>query len=136
MLPTLTGDRRIELVAAADPRDEARTQFAADFGARVYDSVEGLCADRGIDAVYVATPHQFHAAHVAVAAAHGKHVLVEKPMAITLPDCLAMIEAARSAGVKLVVGHSHSFNAPILRARAIIDSGAVGRVRMITALNF
>jgi phthalate 4,5-cis-dihydrodiol dehydrogenase len=136
MLPTFTGDRRIELVAAADPREQARARFAADFGGRVYDTVDGLCADDGIEAVYVATPHQLHAAHVAVAAARGKHVLVEKPMAITLADCLTMIEAVRSAGVKLIVGHSHSFNAPILRARAIIDSGAVGRVRMITALNF
>jgi phthalate 4,5-cis-dihydrodiol dehydrogenase len=136
MLPTFTGDGRIELVAAADPREEARARFAADFGARVYDTVQGLCADADVEAVYVATPHQFHAAHVAVAASHRKHVLVEKPMAITLPDCLAMIEATRTAGVKLVVGHSHSFNAPILRARTLIDSGAVGRVRMITAQNF
>jgi phthalate 4,5-cis-dihydrodiol dehydrogenase len=136
MLPTFIADARVELAAAADPREEARRKFAAEFGARTYDTVEGLCGDAGVDAVYVATPHQLHARHVAVAAAHGKHVLVEKPMAITLADCQAMIEAARTGGVKLVVGHSHSFNAPILHARAIVDSGAVGRVRMITAFNF
>jgi phthalate 4,5-cis-dihydrodiol dehydrogenase len=136
MLPTFTADARIELAAAADPRDTARQRFAAEFGARVYDTVEGLCGDEAIDVVYVATPHQLHARHVAVAASRGKHVLVEKPMAITLAECQAMVEAARAAGVKLIVGHSHSFNAPILRARAIIDSGAVGRVRMITAFNF
>jgi phthalate 4,5-cis-dihydrodiol dehydrogenase len=136
MLPTFRADPRVELVAAADSREEGRKQFAADFGARVYDTVEGLCKDPRIDAVYIATPHQFHARHVAIAASRGKHVLVEKPMAVSLADCQAMIEAARSAGVKLVVGHSHSFNAPILHARKIIDSGAVGRVRMITAFNF
>ena len=57
-------------------------------------------------------------------------------MALTLEDCRAMMAAARSSGVQLIVGHSHSFDAPILRAREIIDSGAVGRVRMITALDF
>ena len=136
MLPTFTADLRVQLVAAADPREEARRKFASEFGARVYDTVEGLCGDATLDAVYVATPHQLHARHVAVAASQGKHVLVEKPMAITLAECQAMIEATRTAGVKLIVGHSHSFNAPILHARAIIDSGAVGRVRMITAFNF
>jgi phthalate 4,5-cis-dihydrodiol dehydrogenase len=136
MLPTFAADPRVELVAAADPREEARSRFATDFGGRAYDTVEALCADPAVNVVYVATPHQLHARHVAIAAARGKHILVEKPMAITLAECQAMIDAARTAGVTLVVGHSHSFNAPILRARAIIDSGAVGRVRMITAFNF
>jgi phthalate 4,5-cis-dihydrodiol dehydrogenase len=63
-------------------------------------------------------------------------VLVEKPMALTLEECHAMIEAARKSGVHLVVGHSHSFDAPIARARALIDSGAFGCVRMLCALNY
>src|SRR5918996_50395 len=67
------------------------------------------------------------------AASQGKHVLVEKPMAIALADCTAMIAAARNAGVHLIVGHSHSFNAPIRRTAEIIASGEVGAVRMITA---
>ncbi len=83
--------------------------------------------------MYVASPHQHHAAHVAAAAAGGKHVLVEKPMAVTLAEARAMIDAATHAGVHLVVGHSHSFDRPILRAREIIASGAVGALRMITA---
>ncbi len=136
MLPTFTADPRVELVAAADPRQEARSRFATDFGARAYDSVERLCADGAVDVIYVATPHQLHARHVALAASHGKHVLVEKPMAITLDECETMIAAAESAGVMLVVGHSHSFNAPVLHARRLIESGQFGRVRMITALNF
>jgi phthalate 4,5-cis-dihydrodiol dehydrogenase len=136
MLPTFTGDARVELVAAADPRREARQRFTADFGGRAHESVEALCGDPAVEVVYISTPHQFHARHVAIAAQRGKHVLVEKPMAITLTECEAMIRAAREADVKLLVGHSHSFNAPILHARAIINSGAVGRVRMITAFNF
>jgi phthalate 4,5-cis-dihydrodiol dehydrogenase len=133
MLPTLAADPRLELVAAADPRAEATGRFAADFGARVYASVDELCADEGVEVVYVATPHQHHAAHVALAAAHGKHALVEKPMAITLEECRRMIDEAERAGVILIVGHSHSFDRPILRTREIIDSGTVGHVRMINA---
>lgn len=136
MLPGLAADRRVRLAAAADPRPEARAQFAKDFGGRSYASVEELCADPGIDAVYVATPHRHHARHAGLAAAAGKHVLVEKPMAVTLEECQGMIEAARRGGVHLIVGHSHSFDAPYRRARRIIAGGAYGAVRMIAALNF
>jgi len=133
MLPTLLADRRVELVAAADPRPEATQRFAADFGARACDTVEALCGNPDVEVVYVATPHEHHAAHVAMAASHGKHVLVEKPMAISLAECRQMIAAAERAGVCLIVGHSHSFDRPILRAREIIAGGAVGSVRMINA---
>jgi phthalate 4,5-cis-dihydrodiol dehydrogenase len=136
MIPTFSADPRVELVAGADPRPEARRRFERQFGGRTYDSVEALAANPSIDVVYVATPHQLHAQDVCLAASHGKHVLVEKPMALRLEDCRAMIAAARGAGVQLVVGPSHSFDAPIRRAREIIASGAVGRVRMITALNY
>lgn len=136
MLPTFAADPRVRLVAACDPRREARERFAADFGARAYESVEALCADGDVDAVYVATPHQLHAEHACIAAAHGKHVLVEKPMAVTLDDASRMVAAAERAGVYIVVGHSHSFDAPIARARALIESGRHGRLRMITASYF
>ena len=136
MLPTFVHDNRVKLVAATDPIAAARQQFETDFNAATYDSVEALCADPSVEAVYVASPHQFHAEHVCLAAARGKHVLVEKPMALTLAECSRMIDACQSAGVHLVVGHSHSFNAPIRRCRELIESGVYGAVRMITALNF
>jgi len=137
MLPTLRAHPRVELVAAADPRVEAGHQFAADFpGARVYPTVEELCADTTVEAIYVATPHEHHAAHAIAAAASGKHLLVEKPMAVTVEEARDMEEAARKAGVVLVVGPSHSFDTPALRTRELIATGAFGEVRMITALNF
>jgi phthalate 4,5-cis-dihydrodiol dehydrogenase len=136
MLPTFAADPRIVLAAATDLRPEARQRFEGDFGAPTYDTVEALCDDPSVDAVYIATPHQMHADHVVAAAARGKPVLVEKPIAIRLEECRTMIEAARRAGVQLVVGHSHSFNAPILHARKLIDSGAYGAVRMINAMNY
>ena len=63
-------------------------------------------------------------------------MLVEKPMAISLGECRAMIAAARAAKVQLIVGHSHSFNAPVARARALVESGEYGAVRMINAINY
>lgn len=135
MIPTFR-DPRVALVAAGDPRTEARRRFVKDFGGRAYDTVEELCADPDIEIVYVATPHQLHARHAILAARNGKHVLVEKPMALTLDDCASMIAVARNGGVHLIVGHSHSFDAPILRTRELIASGAYGAVRMIHALNY
>ncbi len=133
MLPTLVADPRVQLVAAADPRVEATQRFAREFGARAHATVDALCADPDVDVVYIATPHQDHAAHACLAARYGKHALVEKPMAITLDECRRMIDAADRAGTVLIVGHSHSFDRPIARTREIIDSGAVGEVRMIHA---
>ena len=83
MLPTFVSDRRVTLCAAADPRPEARALFTSEFGP-AYETVEQLCADPEVEAIYISSPHQMHAQHVQAAAAAGKHVLVEKPMAITI----------------------------------------------------
>jgi phthalate 4,5-cis-dihydrodiol dehydrogenase len=136
MLPTFMHDSRVKLVGAADPIAAARAQFESDFGTPGHASIEALCADPAVKVLYIASPHQFHAEHVCLAASFGKHVLVEKPMALSLEECTRMIEATRRAGVHLIVGHSHSFNLPIRRTRELIDSGKFGDVRMITAMNF
>jgi phthalate 4,5-cis-dihydrodiol dehydrogenase len=136
MLSTFLDHPRIALVAAFDPRSDAVARFVAEFAAAGYDTAEALCADPSVQAVYVASPHEFHSQHVKLAAASGKHILVEKPMALSINDAAEMVEAARRAGVHLLVGHSHSYDLPYLRAREMIASGAFGRVRMINALNF
>lgn len=141
MLPTLAQHPLVRLVGASDPREEARRQFEADFSrpdlpARAYPSLELLCADEAVEAFYIASPHQFHVEHVRLAAEAGKHILVEKPMALTIEDCQAMIDAARRNAVHLMVGHSHSFDAPYLRAATLSSSGMFGRPRMITAANY
>ena len=136
MRPAFAASPEIALVAAADPRPEARTRFSEEFGGSAYASVDEMLRDARVEAVYIATPHQFHAAHAIAAARAGKHVVVEKPMALTIAEAEAMVAAAREAGVKLLVGHSHSLDPPIAAARAIIESGEFGRVKMITALNF
>jgi phthalate 4,5-cis-dihydrodiol dehydrogenase len=136
MAPSFAADPRVRLVAAADPRPEAQQRFESEFSGAGYASVEELVADPGVEVVYIATPHEFHARQACLAASRGKHILVEKPMALTLSECSAMIAAGRQGNVHLVVGHSHSFDAPIRRTRELIASGAFGRLRMITAVNF
>ena len=136
MLPTLANDPRLQLVAATDPQPQACAQFERDFGVACDANFEALCANPKVQAIYIATPHQLHAEQVKMAAAYGKHVMVEKPMALTLEGCTQMIEATQRAGVVLMVGHSHSFNAPILKAHQLIQSGVFGQVRMIHALNY
>jgi phthalate 4,5-cis-dihydrodiol dehydrogenase len=136
MLPTWRDDPRVRLVAAFDPRAPARAAFAQHFGAIAYDSAQAVCADPAVQWVYVATPHGLHAEHVCLAAQHGKHVLVEKPMALNLAQADAMIAACERAGTHLVVGHSHSFNAPVRLARQMIASGRYGAVRMIHAMQY
>ena len=136
MLPTFTGDPRVTLVAAADTRPEARQRFAEEFSARSYAAIEALCADPDVEAIYIATPHQYHAQHATLGTRHGKHLLIEKPMALTLDACSRIIDEAERAGVHVVVGHSHSFDAPVLRLRALVEGGDFGRVRMINAINY
>lgn len=136
MLPAFLADRRVRLVAAYDPRADARARFAAEFGATAHESAEALCDDPEVEAVYVASPHGHHRVHVGRAAASGKHALVEKPISVEIEDALAMIEAARRARTALIVGHSHGFDLPYLRAREIVRAGTYGNVRMLTALNF
>jgi phthalate 4,5-cis-dihydrodiol dehydrogenase len=131
-MPSLLAHPHVEVAAGADPRPEARTRFAAEIGGSTYPDAAALCADDAIDAVYVATPHQCHADDASVAAEHGKHVLVEKPMALTLADCDRMIEAAARNGVVLVVGPTHAFDPAITAMRTVIESGEIGPLRMLT----
>lgn len=124
------------LRAAADPHRVPRAAFARDFQAKVYDDISGLCDDPDIEVIYIATPHQFHKPHAILAAEHGKHVILEKPMALTLGDCDAIIAAAERANVTLIVGHTHSFDPQVHVMRLLISSGALGRLGMIHSFNY
>jgi phthalate 4,5-cis-dihydrodiol dehydrogenase len=126
----------IKLCAAADPHDSPRAAFARDFNARAYADVRMLCDDPAVEIVYIATPHQFHAEHAALVAAAGKHIILEKPMALTLPDCDAIIAAVERANVHLVVGHTHAFDPAVQMIRRIVVSGELGALGMIAAWNY
>jgi phthalate 4,5-cis-dihydrodiol dehydrogenase len=134
MLPSLGAHPHAVLAAAADPNPSARARFAADYGGAVFENAEQLCGSGLVDAVYIATPHQRHAENVAVAAAHGLHAIVEKPMALSVDECRAMVASATAAGIALVVGHTHAFDPAILAMRRIIASGELGRLRQLTNL--
>ena len=136
MVPTFQADARVTLVAAAAPRQEGRDAFEGRFGGRAYADIAEMCADPAVEAVYIATPHQMHAEHVRIAAQAGKHVLVDKPLAVSMEDADTMVAAAHAAGVHLIVGPSHSFDPPVELAARMIDSGEFGRLRMIQAFNY
>ena len=125
------------LRAAADPHPAPRAALARDFpAARVYDDVADLCADPAVEVIYIATPHQFHAPHAILAAGHGKHIILEKPMALTLADCDAIISAVGRHKVHLIVGHTHAYDPAIRFMFAMIASGALGRLGTIHSFNY
>jgi len=136
MVRAAAGHPGVRLSAAADPHEAPRSAFARDFNARGYADIAELCADPAVDIVYIATPHQFHAAHAALAARAGKHIILEKPMALTLADCDAIIAAAEAAKVHLIVGHTHAFDPAVREMRRIVASGALGPLGMIAAWNY
>ena len=128
ILPAMESTPQIELVAGADVNARVLQTFQARYGARVYDSIEKLCQDPDVEAVWISTPNRFHAPHTIVAARHGKHVVVEKPMAISLQEAEAMIEAAEKNQIKLVCGHTQSFGPHIQTMKRIIQSGRLGKL--------
>ncbi len=136
VLPEIIELPYIKVTAAADLRKDALKRFQEVVKRKVYDSVEELCQSPDVDAVYIATPHEFHAQHTLFALENRKHVIVEKPMALSLEDCEKMNTAAEKHGVKLLCGHTHSFDPPIRKMREIIRSGELGKVCMIHTWNY
>ncbi len=94
VLPEIAALPYIKLTAAADLRRNALETFRQDFQGEAYESIEQLCQSPNVDAVYVATPHELHAQHTLIALKNQKHVIVEKPMALTLEECEEMNSAA------------------------------------------
>jgi len=131
LIPAIEQHPQARLAAVADLVPEARESFAAAHGAVSCADIDALLQLKDVDAVYVATPTHLHREHVMAAIAAGKHVLVEKPMAPTIEEALAMTEAAERAGVVLSVGHSHGYDLPIQAMREIVASGELGRVKLI-----
>ena len=120
-----------ELVAIAGGR--RAPALAAEFGAEAEPTVEALLARKDIDAVIIGSPHTAHLPQTRMAAAAGKHVYTEKPMAVSVAECDAMIEACRTAGVKLGVNKVLRFRIAPKAAKELIDNGVIGDVRMIQA---
>jgi predicted dehydrogenase len=123
----------VEVVAVADLFEEKRRDYMTKYDIpRGYPSHTELLADNDVDAVAVVLGHQLHHQLTVDACNAGKHVLVEKPMALSLAQCDAMIEAADANRVKLMVGLSQHFYGTSLKAKEILDSGELGPI--ITAV--
>ena len=125
----------VRLVAAADPHAEARAIVAGEFKVpHVVATAEELIARPEVDAVVIATPTSTHHTLVIAAAAAGKAIFCEKPLALTRAATLAALEAVARAGVPLQVGFMRRFDAAYLKAKALIDEGRIGQPVTIKAV--
>jgi UDP-N-acetyl-2-amino-2-deoxyglucuronate dehydrogenase len=106
-------------------------ELARDYSIDSEQSVTSLLERTDVDAVVIATPQSVHAEQVIAAARCRKHVLLEKPMAVSLEDCRAMNNACRSAGVNLMIGFTQRYRRGNIEAKAIIDRGHIGRIKLI-----
>jgi phthalate 4,5-cis-dihydrodiol dehydrogenase len=131
ILPAMEEFEGIRIAAAADVRSDALEAFERRYGGRGYRTVEELASDPEVDAIWVSTPNQFHCEHVVACAEGHKHVVVEKPMALSMEQCERMVETCEREGVKLLCGHTQSFNPAIRAMRQIIQSGELGRLAAV-----
>ena len=113
---------------AVDDVTPARRHLAENLAVHVYGDIDALLADREVEAVLVSTPTAMHFEHASRALAAGKHVMVEKPMALDLAQSRALVEDAERRGLVLSVFHNRRWDLDCLTVRAAIESGAFGRV--------
>ncbi|EGN74615.1 Putative dehydrogenase [Idiomarina sp. A28L] len=127
----LLGHGKIEkakLVAVCDIVEEKAKKIGEQFGVPYFTDMNEMLAQTDIDVVTVLTESGYHAKHVIEIAKHNKHIVVEKPMALTLDDADAMIKACDEAGVKLFVVKQNRFNVPVVKAREAIEAGRFGKL--------
>src|SRR5258705_11651316 len=116
------------LIGVCDVNREKADAISSRYDVPAYYDLEQMLAQREIDVVSVLTPSGLHPIHAIAIAKAGKHVIVEKPMALRLEDADAMIEACDAAGVKLFVVKQNRFNVPVVKAREALDAGRFGRL--------
>jgi 1,5-anhydro-D-fructose reductase (1,5-anhydro-D-mannitol-forming) len=116
------------VVAVASSSAERGRAYAARHGiAAAYGSVSALLADPAVRAVYISTTNELHRGQVLAAAAAGKHVLCEKPLALNLADAMAMVRACRDAGVVMATNHHLRNAATHRKIRDLVQAGAIGK---------
>jgi len=126
----IVGAEKAELVAVQDIDAQRIEEVAANYGVTKYDTEYDLLNDDNVEAVYIATPNQLHHGQVLAAAAAGKDVLCEKPLALTLADSEEMVEACRDAGVKLGINFMMRFHACHTAIKDMIEAGDLGTLVM------
>lgn len=126
-----------KLVALISSDAEKRAELTQRYGIELagsYDELERIIERGHVDAVYVATPNTLHREYAVRAAKSGAHVLCEKPMATSVADCEAMIEACRQARVKLMIAYRLHFEEANLAAIELIRSGKLGKVKVFSSI--
>jgi len=131
-IPGIKGADRCSVVAIAS-RDEERARAVATAHGipTVHDSYEALLSDPGVDAVYIPLPNHLHAEWAIAAARAGKHVLCEKPLAMTAADAERMIDAADRAGVVLMEAFMYRHHPSWVTARQLVAGGRIGRLTSV-----
>jgi phthalate 4,5-cis-dihydrodiol dehydrogenase len=130
-LPAMHALPETVLVAGADPNERMRDGFVERFPGTVsYASMTELCQNPEVEAIWIATPNRYHCENALQAMRHGKHVLVEKPMAVTMEEADRMVKAAQQYGVHLLAAHTSSYGLPI-RAMRKIAQAELGTVRSL-----
>jgi predicted dehydrogenase len=119
---------RVEVVAAFSPSVARRAAFAKKFPFRLADSLDAILSDKSIDCVEILTPPNTHLELVRKCAEAGKHILLEKPLEITTERSLALVDAARKAGVTLGVMLQHRFRPAALKLREMLRAGELGNI--------
>ncbi|HYI93194.1 MAG TPA: Gfo/Idh/MocA family oxidoreductase [Bryobacteraceae bacterium] len=114
------------LVAVCDVNLERAKAFATQYRAAAFNNLSEMIACAAVEVLVICTPHPLHATGATAAANAGVHVLVEKPLASTVTDCDAMIEAARRNHVRLGVVSQRRYFEPVMRMKAAIDAGKIG----------
>jgi len=134
-IPALLANPRARLVALADANPTRLAQARDRFGVeRVFDGSEGLCASGLVDGVVVAVPNASHYGVARRSLDAGMHVLVEKPMTLDPAQAWDLVTRARTAGLHLVVGYPFHFSPPVHQARAVVATGALGRLHLTSGL--
>lgn len=127
-LPEYHADPQALITGFYDFNRERTERLSQKYGGRVYDSVEEMLNDPAIDAVSVCTSNNTHADITVKALEAGKHVLCEKPMAVTMEDCRRMEEASRRTGMKLMIDQNQRLAKGHIKAKELIAEGAIGRI--------
>ncbi|HBY92596.1 MAG TPA: gfo/Idh/MocA family oxidoreductase, partial [Chloroflexi bacterium] len=122
---------RFQVAAVYDPINERAEEAADKLSCTACASVEALLADPSVELVVVASPNRFHATQAVMALEAGKHVLCEKPFAVTLDEVDAMIAAAERTGKVLTEAFMYRHHPQTLKAQAIVNSGALGKLQFI-----
>jgi predicted dehydrogenase len=131
LIPALRACERAELVAVAS-RDAAKgAAYAQEWGISRVLGYEEMLADAGIDVVYIPLPNSLHAEWTIRAARAGKHVLCEKPLALTVEDVDAVTAAARAAGVVVAEGFMYRHHPQTRRVKHLVDAGTIGPVKLV-----